>query len=243
MRADIHAALTRHQRVAFQFSGGRDSLAALYLMRAYWDRMRVYHLDAGDQFPELRAVVDAVNQWVPITRIKTSAPAWRAVHGIPSDLVPVDNTPMGQMLSGRFQRIANRNECCWANLMQPMHQRMLADGITLIVRGVRADEFLGEMPTRSGWTGEGLEMLYPIEHWSAQEVDDYIAVHELPVAPFYAQGMKEAPECMGCTAWWTDGKAQYLRQHHPDKWHEVRLGLGVIRAEAVRQLATLDDKE
>ncbi len=63
MTADHTAsAFARHKRIAFQFSGGRDSTAALYLLRAYWSRMTVIHLDTGDQFPETREVVVAVGR-------------------------------------------------------------------------------------------------------------------------------------------------------------------------------------
>ena len=242
MRPDIHAAIARHQRIAFQFSGGRDSTAALYLLRPYWDRMTVYHVNTGDQFPELAAVVARVERDVPVVRIAGNSPAWREAHGMPSDLVPADNTPFGRMLAGNAIRIAARFDCCAANRLAPMHRRMLADDITLIVRGTRADEFMGEAPM-SGHRDERHELLYPIQHWSGQDVDDFIARHALPVAPFYAEGLAEAPECLGCTAWWGDGRADYMRRHHAQAWRAVRMHLKTIRAEAQRQLATLDDEE
>ena len=235
----MYDALTRHERIAFQFSGGRDSTAALYLMREHWDRMTVYHMDTGDQFPETRAVVDRVAQDVSLVRITADVTAYRAEQ-LASDLVPVDNLPLGLMVSGRTQKIVARWECCYRNLMEPMHQRMLDDGITLIVRGQRDDEFVAP-PMRSGDVQAGIEVLYPIQQWSGAEVTAFLQAHDLPIAPYYERGARRAPECLGCTAWWDEGRAQYLRDHHPEAYAAYRENMKVIRIEIDRQYAMLDD--
>lgn len=239
---EIASAFARHQRVGFQFSGGRDSTAALFELREFWDRMDVYHLDTGDQFPELRAVVDAVENLLPkrLIRIRGDVAAVRQEHGLASDVVPVDNTVIGRMVSGRTVKIISRYECCARALMTPMHQRMLADGITLIVRGQRDDEYAAP-PKRSGDVEGGLEVLYPIQGWSAAQVQEYLVRNQLPVAPFYAAGVRRAPECMGCTAWWDEGRAAYMRQYHPQAFAAYQQRMGVIRAEIDRQYATLED--
>lgn len=239
--AAIVAAVNRHTRIAFQFSGGRDSTAALYLLRPLWPAMTVYHIDAGDQFPETRAVVERVNLDVPITVIHTDSKAVRAQHGLPSDLVPIDNTPVGRLLSNRTILIQSRLECCSRSLMVPMHERMLADGMTLLIRGVRAEEFPGGLPAASGYRDENIELLYPIEDWSEADVMDFITEQGLPIAPFYAEEMKQAPECMGCTAWWNEGRSSYMRLNHPDAYRAVRPQLLAVRAEIESQLAQLDD--
>jgi hypothetical protein len=84
---------------AFQFSGGRDSTAALYMLRPYWQYLRVYHLDTGDHFPETRAVVEQVERdlaevGVVIERITTDVKADRETYGYPTDLVPVGQHPV-----------------------------------------------------------------------------------------------------------------------------------------------------
>lgn len=239
---DVEATFARHHRIGFQFSGGRDSTAALYLLRPLWPRMDVYHLDTADQFPELRAVVERVRQDVQIHLIHGNSPAVRAEHGLPSDLVPIENHGIGRLTSGEPLKIVDRYECCARSLMIPMHERMLADGITLIVRGVRRDEF-HTMPTQSGDRDERVELLFPIQDWTAAQVDAYLRQHDLPRARFYDDGMQESPECMGCTGWWNDGRMAYLRKHHPAKFAEVRGNTIRIRAAIDRQYAILDDKE
>lgn len=236
---DIQSAFDRHERIAFQFSGGRDSTAALYLLRPLWGRMKVYHLDTGDQFPETRRVVDEVGRDVPIERIHSDSRMVREVYGLPSDLVPVDNYEVGRSVSGRTVRIIGRYECCARSLMAPMHERMLKDGITLIVRGQRDDEFAQPL-TRSGFSDDKVELLFPIQHWSAGQVMQYLADHKLPIADYYAAGCAQAPECMGCTAWWSEGRARYLHDRYPAAYEAYQHSLRVIRGEIDRQYDTLN---
>lgn len=230
----------RHERIAFQFSGGRDSMAALYLLRDHWDQMTVYHLDTGDMFPESKAIVDLVALDVPIIRIQGDAHGVRQTHGWPSDLVPADNTPTGQLVSGNPLRIQGRYDCCARTLMMPMNERMVSDGIRAIIRGQRNDEF-AQVPLRSGDVSDGFEMYYPIEDWDAGMVDAFLEVEGLEVAPFYEFGMKSAPACMGCTAWWNEGRLGYMQKHHPDKLEPVLQKMIFIRNEVIRQASFLGD--
>lgn len=237
----VASAFARHERIGFQFSGGRDSTAALYLLRDYWPRMTIYHLDTGDQFPETQEVVQAVEaETGPMVRIITNVKASRDDFGLPSDLVPVDNTHVGRMLSGRAAKLVSRYECCAKNLMMPMHRRILDDGITLIIRGQRDDEY-AKQPMRSGDVENGLEVLYPIQDWTGQQVSDYLISNNHPIAPFYERGARRAPECVGCTAWWDEGRAQYMRDNHPEAFVAYAANMKTIRIEIDRQYAMLDD--
>jgi ubiquinone/menaquinone biosynthesis C-methylase UbiE/3'-phosphoadenosine 5'-phosphosulfate sulfotransferase (PAPS reductase)/FAD synthetase len=245
VREAIASAFVRHRRIAFQFSGGRDSTAALYLLRPHWQRMELYHLDTQDQFPETREVFlrVAADFFAATGRaprvIAGNVHAVREQFGLASDLVPVDNGDPGRLVSGRQVKIISRYECCWRSLMLPMHERMRADGITLIVRGQRDDEYASP-PKRSGDTGEGFEVLYPIQSWSGEQVSAYLKGHGLPLAPFYDRGVRRAPECMGCTAWWDEGRAGYMREHHPVAFQAYSERMRVIRSEIDRQYAMLD---
>lgn len=245
---DIGTTLNRHDgHVAFQFSGGRDSTAALYLLRPHWGRIScVYHVDTGDQFPETRAVVDRVRADLKAAQVRfevihTDVAAQRDQWGYPSDLVPVDNTAIGTMVSGREMRLRGRYDCCAAALMNPLHARVLADEMTLLVRGQRDEEYAAP-PMRSGDRADGIEVLYPIQSWTGEEVSSYLADAGLPVAPFYALGVKRAPECMGCTAWWDEGRAAYMREHHPAEHMVLVHRLHDIRAEINRQAAWLNNE-
>lgn len=237
----IASAFNRHTRIGFQFSGGRDSTAALFQLREYWGCMTIYHTDTGDQFPETREVVRQVEAMTgPIVRVLGDVASVRQIHGLASDLVPVDNIDFGRKVSGRELKIISRYDCCYRSLMQPMHQRLMADGITLIIRGQRDEDYV-QHPLRSGGVQDGIEVLYPIQDWTGQQVSDYLNTNGLPIAPFYAEGVQRAPECMSCTAWWDEGRAQYLRDHHPEAFSTYASSMKRIRIEIDRQYASLDD--
>lgn len=242
IRLDDEAAMwNRHAgRIAFQFSGGRDSTAALYVLRHRWPEMRIYHVDTGDQFPETREVVARVEAdlraaGIELVRIETDVATQRETAGYPSDLIPVDNTALGQLVSGASMRLTGRYECCAQALMLPLHQRIVADGMTLIVRGQRDDEYKTP-PMRSGDVLEGLEVHYPIQDWDGAEVQHYLEIEGLPVAPFYREGVRRAPECMGCTAWWDEGRAGYMRKHHPEAHAITMHKMTDIKAQITAQL-------
>lgn len=238
----IEDAFRRHQRIGFQFSGGRDSWAAAWLLRPWWDRITFYHLDTADHFPETVASVQSFEIMLgrPVQRIHSDVHAVRREQGLASDVVPVDNTLVGRMVSGRTIRIISRYECCAMTLMLPMHRRMLADGITLIIRGQRDDEY-AKPPKRSGDVEGPFEALYPIQHMTAKQVDELVARHDLPVPGFYASGMPHGSDCMGCTAWWGEGRAAFMRQHHPQAHEAYVQNMRVVRAEIDHQLAQLDE--
>lgn len=230
--------------VAFQFSGGRDSTAALHLMREYWPLMRVYHVDTGDHFPETVAVVAELEAQIlaaggQFFRVHTDVKADRLEHGWPTDLLPAQNTPVGRLVSGRELRLQGRFDCCARSLMLPLHERMKHDGITLIVRGQRDEEYAAQ-PLRSGDVSDGFEVLYPIQTWTGAEVLAYLEEHKLPIArSFYDSGMHHGSDCMGCTGWWDEGRAKFLREHHPAEHTVFIQRMAEIRSEVDRSMSWL----
>lgn len=221
--------LNRHTNIALQVSGGRDSLACLYLMQPYWDRLTVYWLNTGDAFPETVAIMDQVRAMVPhFVEIAGKQPETVRDFGIPTDILPVSATPIGIMGAGHGTLMQDRYSCCWRSLMAPMHQRMIDDGITLIIRGQREDDSL-KAPITSGSVIDGIECLFPIEHWTVEEVNIYLETEVGIELPKFYQTMKMTPDCMTCSAWWEENRAQYLKANHPDQHAIYQQRLDVIR--------------
>jgi 3'-phosphoadenosine 5'-phosphosulfate sulfotransferase (PAPS reductase)/FAD synthetase len=209
--------LDAHPKAALGFSGGKDSTAVLTMLRraGLLDRVTVYHLDTGDLLPEMVEHVARQAEGVPhYVRIETDVLGWQAANGLPSDLVPHTQHWVGQAMGeGRGARIVARYDCCWANLMQPFHSRVAADGCTLLMRGTkRAD--MKKLPMRSGDGAEGMELFYPLEDWSHADVRAYLDAEGVTLPPMY-QRMVNAPECARCSAWWGEGRGAYLAEKYP----------------------------
>lgn len=227
------AALARHERIALQFSGGKDSIALLEVMRPYWEHLTVYWLNTGDPFPEVVAVVDKARAMVPrFVEVAGKRDEVTARFGLPTDVVPYSSSPASHQLGvATTVPLQDRFSCCSRVLMLPMDARMIEDGITLIVRGQRAgEEFKGQL--RTGDVCDGFEVLYPIEHWSADEVFAYIKATGWEIPRYYTEGMPHSGDCLVCTAWVGDGRGAYLKKYHPDRFDEYRGKLAIVAGAA-----------
>lgn len=222
----FEATLERHERVACGVSGGKDSTATAWLLRPHWDRIRFYHLDCGDALPEVRAVVDELHGILPnLTVVKRDVHAWIAANGLPSDLVPYTSDHLGQCIS-QAPRLVPLQACCWANIMQPLHERIKADGNTLVIRGTkRAD--MKRLPMQSGQVLDGIELLLPLEHWTNADVMAYLREQGAPIAAAYDY-FEDMADCATCSAWWGEKRAAFLRQRHPELFQRYRERMAAV---------------
>lgn len=202
------------RQAALQFSGGKDSLACLYMLRPFLRQITVYYLNTGDTLPETDAVVAEVRGWIPnFVEIQSDVRAWRAENGMPSDLVPAHSHYIGRLYGMSDVKISNRFDCCLNNLMLPLHRRVQEDGVDLLIRGTKLSD-TGQLPFE-GWQ-DGIEQWLPLRDFTHDEVFALLQDVGAPLSPVYefATGIS-APECLGCTAWWDDHKGEYLKARHP----------------------------
>jgi phosphoadenosine phosphosulfate reductase len=219
-------------KMALQFSGGKDSIALLLLNRDCLDDLIVYFLDTGDTNPETLAVVEWAENLAPnFVRINSPVEATWRNFGYPSDIVPFSSSDCAAAIGVRKTLLLqDRYNCCFRTIMAPLHQRMLDDGVTTIIRGQKdADDHKG--PYRSGQTDEanGFTFIYPLESWTDQQVFDYINEAGGPLPNFYRDGYEHVGDCLRCTAWLTGRRGEYLKKNHPAAFQEYRLRLIQIR--------------
>lgn len=228
--------LSRHQRIALQLSGGKDSVACLHLLREHLDQITVYWLNTGDAAPETIAVIDACKALAThFVEVNSDVVTWRDTHGWPSDVVPTQCTASAGLAGQQAQpRFVDRYACCEHNMMVPLHQRMVDDGITLIIRGQRRDDAY-KSAVRSGDVLDGFEFLFPIEDWTAEQVADYLATEGAPLHEIY-QTSATGLDCLHCTAWWDHRREAFLQDHHPQVLQFYRDAREIIHAEVVRAM-------
>jgi len=232
--------LARHTKIALAFSGGKDSLALAHLLEPHWDRMTFYHVDAGDLLPEVREIVARYERLVPrFVRLTSDSRAWMNMFGLPSDLVPHTGSAMGVQIGGDL-RVVERYECCGQNLWMPMHNRMVEDGITLVIRGSkRAD--MKKLPAENV-VGPLYELWLPLLEWSHTQVFQYLRAIGVPIAKVYEHAVN-APECATCPAWLDEQRASYLKAH-PDLLAEysekLRAVASVVQPQVQRMNAELE---
>lgn len=231
----IESVLNRHERIAMQFSGGKDSLAALMQLQPYWGEMTVYWTNTGDPVPEVREVVERVREMVPnFVEIAGRVNEQIASAGLPSDLVPTSSTPVGLAAYGRGVMLQDRFQCCYRSLMEPMQERMAQDGITLIIRGQKSVDVL-KSPLRSGAIENGIELLFPLEDWTDDQVFAWLEEHAF--VPSYYQELSASPDCLTCSAYWSEGRAGWLKRKHPEAYDAYQAKLDVIRQQVMPHIA------
>lgn len=227
----MKSTLDKHTRIALQVSGGRDSMACLFLLHrlGLLPQVTVYWLNTGASFPETLAIMAQVREMSPhFVEIAGNQPEVIARFGMPSDIVPRTSTPIGVVTGQSQVLMQDTYSCCARVIMEPMHHQMLADEVTLIIRGQRnADSH--RSPLRSGDSELGIEYLFPIEDWSDEQVKDFLQEVGAPYHPAY-EFMDSTPDCMSCSGWWDENRAAFLKAHHPEAHDEYQRRLDVIRA-------------
>lgn len=226
------------RRAALQFSGGKDSMACLYLLREEVERgMPVYWLDSGDGIPETLEVVDEVRQWIPDFRpVEFDYVAWIEANGSASDITTAHSSYLGQELGLSDLKLSGRFASTWHTLMLPLHQRVVEDGIEVVVRGTKSAD-ADSLPHLSG---DAYDVMMPLDGWTHDDVFSYLQHVGAPISKVYDYCSKaSAPEWLHDTAWWDDGKARYLKAKHPDLAERYRLHLHAVRDEVHARLREL----
>ena len=232
----------RHSNVALSLSGGRDSLACLYLFRPHWDKLTVYWLNTGDAFPETVEFMHNIRKMVPnFVELHGQQKQIVKADGWPSDVVVHSHTTDGNALFGGTPfKMQSRLSCCYRSMMLPAYQQMTADGVTCIIRGKRFEE-ADKSPFKDGSVDSyGVELRFPIYNWTAADVTAYLVSQGVELPRFYLHG-EHSIDCMSCTAFWEDGHGAYLKNEHPEKYVEWTRRIGLIKQAVAAQMAVLGD--
>jgi phosphoadenosine phosphosulfate reductase len=210
-----------NQKIALQFSGGKDSLACLFLLKDYWESITVVWVNTGAAFPETLKQMEFIKSIVPnFLEVNSNQPLSIEMNGYPSDVIDSWATPLGRLIDkSEIKKMQAPFDCCNTNLWQPMQRAM--EGFTVIIRGQRNDE-KKKSPIRSGYEENGTTYLFPLEDWTEEDVLGFLKKEGIPLPDNYNY-FNSSLDCWSCTAYLKEniGKNEYMRILHPDL-HEKR---------------------
>jgi phosphoadenosine phosphosulfate reductase len=224
-----------------QFSGGKDSLACLYLCEPQWDETTVAWVNTGAAFPETLKQMDEIKALVPhFVEIQSQQSIEQ--NGYPVDVLPIASTDVGQQFEGaRGRMFQSRYACCGSALWGPTQRAMRSMGATVIIRGQKKAD-TRKSNIASGTVIEGVRYEFPLEDWTDQDVIEYLASRGVALPANYAN-MNTGLDCWNCSAYLNEnvGKFDYMRQHHPQKHAFVQGVLSDLQQALHRDLAPLRD--
>jgi phosphoadenosine phosphosulfate reductase len=192
-----------------QFSGGKDSLACLYLLKKEWDTLNVVWVNSGAAYEE---TLDYMKYWrarLPnFIEVTGNQPQQIAEEGWPSDIVPINDTTFGRnFVESDRPKIQSYLNCCSNNIWYPMSDFINRAGVTHIVRGQRAADDR-KSGIKNGDIIEGIKYDFPIYSWSDNHVFEFLKDEGAYIPEYYFKGEKTGRDCWDCTAYLEENKVR-----------------------------------
>ena len=230
-----------HEKAVLQFSGGKDSLACLYLLEPHWSELTVMWCNTQDSLPEtinlMREVAGKVHNFVIV---QSDQPKQNEQYGPPTDLLSVWDTELGRSVDqSRTHKFQSPFQCCGMNLWEPLQEAVDVGGYTLIIRGQRNSE-THKSTIRSGHMEAGREYWFPIEAWSEAEVRTFLDTKQVPL-PAHYKWFNSSLDCASCTAYLAEnkGKLAWMQHAHPEQAQRLVRKLHFVHSAAMREIGHL----
>lgn len=173
--------------LAFSTSLGLEDQAILHAIATIGAPVDVFTLDSGRHFVETLDMIDVSARRYGVA-IKVMAP----------DASDLENLVARDGINGFRASIEARKACCDVRKVRPL-RRALKDAKGWIT-GLRRGQSNGrsDVPFVSFDVAFQLLKFNPIADWSLQDLEAYLAMHEVPVNPLHARGFPSIG-CQPCT--------------------------------------------
>lgn len=232
--------LSRHERVALQFSSGKDSAACLRVLKPYLDRITLLWANTGDAYPETLEYMDKVYSEVPhFVEVNGEQPSWVIEHGMPVDVMPVSASAFAPMMHQRNVPLLQPfNACCTHNMWEPMAEWLMHNQVTGLIRGQKTSDSLGSS-FRSGDKIGNIELFYPIVDMTDEEVLEFLG-DDVPDS--YKRGLHSSLDCRSCSAYVSHnaGRLADLDLIYPPAAARIRTIHSFLREELSSHLKDLE---
>lgn len=212
---------------ALAFSGGKDSMACLHMCRDKIDF--AIFVDTGKTYPETWDMVDYARTMVPVFIAYSNQDEQNKQRGIPSDVVPIDYTILGQAFTKpKPFKVQSYLECCFQNISLPLFMKARELGASSIIYGQRIEDGR-KSPARNGDMVEGIMRLHPIENWNSDQVLDYLST--VMDVPAHYSLKYSSLDCYDCTAFRKESQDRiaYTREKYPEYYKEYETRMHLVR--------------
>lgn len=219
------------------FSGGKDSLACWYL---YKDQNPiVFWANTGKAYPETIDLINKIkSEAVEFIEVMSDQAGQIEAFGLPSDIVPVDSTREGMLLTEHKPvMVQSYLNCCYQNISKPLMDAAKQRGITQMIRGQRLDES-HKSTAKHGSIVDGIMFIQPIETWTKDQIFAFLRTQgDLP--KHYAIDHSSL-DCYDCTAYLNHSadRVAYTKEKHPKLYEEYKISMDKLKS-AVLPVAKL----
>lgn len=233
-------------KTAIQFSGGKDSLAVLYLCRPILSDATVYFGDTGDVYPHMKAFViqtcEKLGATLKIVPPPMAIAEYHKIAGLPSDIIPVEHTREMREFNKSTGTILQSNlSCCSFMLWHPLQRAMMTDGISIIYRGSKASDH--HVGVADGYIDKtGIIYKSPLWKWPDEDVFSYLKSVDAEMPEHYSE-VNNSFDCLNCTAYLTSAGAkerlEFTKRRYPAQWPGLEANLREVRDIVGREMENI----
>jgi len=191
------------------FSGGKDSLAVLSLVKKACgsaQMLEVIHVDTTIAIPDNLTYVRKICKQL----------------GVKLNVVRPKETFFELAMRKGFPTF-RRRWCCEYLKLRPVKDFLKNKPASRVVfDGVRLEESprRRNIPYKEWKDFLNCYVYHPILHWTTKDVCNYLIEENLPVNPLYSKGFKRAAECW-CGLYKTVEEFKLLRKHYPEMFNKL----------------------
>ena len=174
-------------RITFSTSLGLEDQAVLHAIATTQAPVDVFTLDTGRHFPETLETLEASELRYGL-KIRVMAP----------DAAEVEALVARDGIFGFRLAVENRKACCEVRKVRPLNRALV--GAAGWVTGLRRDQSSerAAVPFAAWDEAHQLVKINPIADWSLEQLEAYVAEHNVPVNPLHARGFPSIG-CQPCT--------------------------------------------